>query len=406
MQADIGSPADALASFRAYRELSAELGDLRSVVEGGISEATSLRQLGRHAESEQLAAEIEALARRLSDEPLLARVLDARARTATDQGRWADAERLANEALLTARSAGVPAVAILALGIVGTARRELGDLTGARAAHTEEERLATANNQPGSVATAQVNLASVDIAANDLPAALARYAQAEPVLYSLNLHMVLVPLLNNRWQVHAALGNTAAAIDDLIAGGRSAAATGMLQQSQQMLTKGIEMMYGTGRQNETEPLWTNVAEVCRGLGDESGLQRAIGERALMVLGRGDSATAAALLDEQEQICRRIGDQVGLASCVGNRAILLRNTGDLNGALGCVDEQLELAKSSGNGQGYLFATANRGEILGALGRTDEGLAAMHEARAIAANNGLTPMVQQLDQMIAALRASRS
>ncbi len=405
MHADSGNPGEALASFGAYREISADAGDLRNVVEAGINEASALRQLGRSAESEELAAQTEALARRLSDEPLLARVLDGRARTATDQGRWADADRLANEALLTARSAGVPAVAILALGIIGTARRELGDLDGSRAAHTEEERLAVAENQPASVATAQVNLASVDIATNDLASALARYAQAEPVLRSLNMNMVLVPLLNNRWQVHSALGNTPAAIVDLIDGGRAAAAIGGLLQSQQMLTKAVELLYGTGRQNEAEPVWADLEQVCRALGDEPGLQRAIGERALMVLGRGDVATAAALLDQQEQICRRIGDQVGLAACVGNRAILLRNSGDLAGALRCVDEQLEIAKVSGNGQGYLFATANRGEILGALGRIAEALAALSEARTMAANNGLTPMVQQLDQMTAALRAGQ-
>ena len=57
------------------------------------------------------------------------------------------------------------------------------------------------------------------------------------------------------------------------------------------------------------------------------------------------------------------------------------------------------------QGYLFATANRGEVLGAMGRVDDGLIALNEARAMAANLGLMPMVEQLDQMMAALRAPR-
>ncbi len=401
LQADSGNPIEAIATFRAYRELSSERGDLRDVVEAGINELTTLRQVARLDESEHLAVEIEALARRLGDEPLIARVLDGRSRIASDRGNWASADRLAQEALLTARSAGVPAISILALGVIGTARRELGDLKSARAAHLEEERLAIANHLPASVATAQVNLASVDIAENDLSSALARYSTAEPALRQLNMHMVLVPLLANRSQVHAALGNHPAAIDDLIAGGRSAAAIGALAQSQQMLTKGIEMMYAMGRQNETEPVWANVADVSRGLGDESSLQRALGEQAMMVLGRGDTATAAGLFDEQEQICRRIGDHVGLAACVGNRAILLRNTGDLPAALRCVDEQIEIAKASGNGQGYLFGIANRGEILGALGRIGDALSALNEARQMASNNGLTPMVQQLDQMIMAL-----
>ena len=78
----------------------------------------------------------------------------------------------------------------------------------------------------------------------------------------------------------------------------------------------------------------------------------------------------------------------------------------DGALACVDEQLAIGRARHDGQTYLLATANRGEVLGAMGRVDEGLAALAEARSIAANAGMTPMVQQLDQMIAGLRAGRS
>ena len=81
-------------------------------------------------------------------------------------------------------------------------------------------------------------------------------------------------------------------------------------------------------------------------------------------------------------------------------------GDLTGALAHLDEQLALARATNNGQGVLFATANRGEVLGNLGRVQEGLDALAEARAMAAQWGLGPMVQQLDQMIAALRARRN
>jgi tetratricopeptide (TPR) repeat protein len=109
-----------------------------------------------------------------------------------------------------------------------------------------------------------------------------------------------------------------------------------------------------------------------------------------------------MLDEQEAICRRIGHQVGLAACVGNRAILKRQQGDLPGALADVEEQLRLSQETGNGQGVLFATANRGELLGALGRVDEARRDLEWARQVAQQNGLAPMVAQLDQMIAALR----
>ena len=65
------------------------------------------------------------------------------------------------------------------------------------------------------VATAQANLAAVDIVSGDLDGALRQYAMAEPVLRQAGAHGVLVPVLNNRWQVHMHRGDTAAAIVDL-----------------------------------------------------------------------------------------------------------------------------------------------------------------------------------------------
>jgi hypothetical protein len=95
---------------------------------------------------------------------------------ALEEGRWADAERLANESLLTARSAGVRAGLTLPLATLGMARRELGNMDGARAAHTEEAQVAEELHDPLAGATAQVNLAAVDIATGDLQGALRRYA--------------------------------------------------------------------------------------------------------------------------------------------------------------------------------------------------------------------------------------
>jgi tetratricopeptide (TPR) repeat protein len=392
----------ALQRFAEHRRVSRELGDLRGVAESSISEANTLRELGRRDEAATLADEAEALLRRLDDEPLLFRVLDLPGRMALEEERWADAERLANESLLTARSAGVRAGLTLPLGTLGMARREQGNIDGSRAAHTEELQIAEALDDPAAVATAQANLAAVDIVSGDLDGALRRYALAEPVLRQAGAHGMLVPILNNRWQVHMQHGDAASAIIDLRSGAASAGVVGAVQQQHQMLTKAVELLYGSGRNAEAEPVWAELETACRQLDDQPGLQRATGERALLMIGRGDLDGAAPLLDEQERICRAIGDQVGLAACVGNRAILLRQRGDLAGSLACIDEQLAVARASGNGQGVLFATANRGEVLGALGRVPEGLTALQEARAMAAGWGLTPMVAQLDQMIVALR----
>lgn len=398
---DLGDPLAALAGIEAWRADATERGDRTSQVEALVTESTTLRQLGRFPEGAQRAAEAEELARRLSDEPLLARVLDVKARQAIDEGRWDDARQAATEALLSARGSGATQAEVLALGSLGMAQRELGDLAGSRSSHTEELTLATRLGDRAAVAVGHVNLAAVDIVSNDLQAGLAHYARAEPVLRSLGLAATLVPLLNNRWQVHQALGNVPAAITDLVDCGAQCATSGADAQRVQVLSKAVELLYQSGRQGEAEPVWQSLAEACTRTGDEAGLQRALGERALLLMGRGEPATAVPLLDQQEEICRRTGDQVGLAACVGNRAIVLQQQGDLAGALACLDEQLALSRASGNAQGVLFATANRGEVLGNLGRTPEALAALQEARAMATQWGLAPVVQQLDQMIARL-----
>ena len=101
------------------------------------------------------------------------------------------------------------------------------------------------------------------------------------------------------------------------------------------------------------------------------------------------------------MCRRSANDQGLGACLGNRAIVERFRGQLAESLASIDEQLAICARIGDGQGMLFATANRGEVLGLLGRPAEALDALGQARATASAHGLTPMVQQLDAMIAAI-----
>jgi tetratricopeptide (TPR) repeat protein len=404
--ADQGDPAAAMDRFEDYREWAVEAGDLRAQAEALLDLGTTQRQLGDPVGSAARTAEAESLVRRMGDGALLARVLDAQARIASDEGRWPDVVRLATEAVLTAKSADAPGVLVLALGSLGTGRRETGDLAGSSQAHQEELAVATELGDPSAVATAQVNLGNVAVASNDLATGLAWYNAAEPVLRERQLWMVLVPLLNNRWQVHAALGDTTSATNDLVACGRACVMSGAWQQAAQILRQALQYLNGTGRPAEAGPVYEDLAATARALGDDNLLQQALGDRALLVLGTGDLAGATVLLDEQEAICRRTGNQVGLAACVGNRAIVKQQQGDLTGALACVDEQLQLSQATGNAQGVLFATANRGELLGQLGRRDDALAALQQARQMAAQYNLAPMVQQLDQMIAAVNAPQN
>jgi tetratricopeptide (TPR) repeat protein len=199
--------------------------------------------------------------------------------------------------------------------------------------------------------------------------------------------------------VHLHLGNATAALEDYQRGATVARDAHLVAPQRDMLKGAVQLLYGLGQAATAEPVWAELEGACRALGDDAGLQQALGERALLVLGRMDLDGAAPLFDEQEQICRALGDQNALASCVGNRAILLRHRGDMEGALRCLDEQAQLSRSANNAQGVLFATANRGEVLGLMGRKDEALAALNDARNMASQWGVTAMLAQLDQLIA-------
>ncbi|MFT3852287.1 MAG: DUF4062 domain-containing protein [Ilumatobacteraceae bacterium] len=411
---DRGDVAAALDLSAAHVETARELGDVRGLVEGLVNQINMHAARGDLAAADVAAAEAEHHARRLDDATLLSRVLAGRAHVASQRGDWPGVEAAAREAELTARQVDDRSVVASALGLVGTARREQGDLAGCDVAHREQLRVAESTGNAELIAAAHANIGTLAIAAGRYPDALAEYGLAEPALRAAQLHTLLLPLLANRAQARQATGDLVGAAADFAGAAGSALLLGRPPAAKQWGELGIGLAYQTGAVDLAEGLWDTLATASRALSDDDGLQRALGERALLLINRaqpqgvpGDAtnvdratlARAVPLLDEQEAICRRTGNAVGLAACVGNRAIVLRYQGDLAGALAAVDEQLRIAQASGDGQGALLATANRGELLGLLGRIPEALAALHQARATAAPHPqLAQMVHQLDAMI--------
>jgi tetratricopeptide (TPR) repeat protein len=415
---DRGDIDRALEMSAAHLATARELGDVRGLVEGLVTQTTMHAARGDLAAGTASATEAETIARQLDDATLLSRALAGRAQLLANAGDWVAAERVAREAELTARTVGDWLVIASALTLIGTARREQGDIAGCEAAHQEELRVAERGGNPAQIGIAHANLGTAAIAAGRYPEALTRFASAEPLLRSSQTHTALVPMFANRAQVHEALGNGPAAAADYGAAATSALVLGDAAGAKQWAEAGVTLAYQLGNPALAEGMWATLADASRALGDDDGLQRALGERALLIINRaqpvgvaGDPtnvnqavlAEAVPLLDEQEAVCRRTNNAVGLEACVGNRAIVLRYQGDLAGALAAVDEQLRIATASGNAQGALFATANRGELLGLLGRIPEALAALQSARTTAAQYQLAPMVQQLDAMIQALQA---
>ena len=415
--ADRGDVAGAIALTEQHAAIARAEGDVRGLTEALLNLGVNRLQLGDVPGSTGAITEAEALARRLDDPDLIARVLVTHASTLAALARWPEAERVAREAELTARGAGLPRSVAAALNVVGTARREQGDATGARVAHEAELEAATAGGDELAAAVAQTNLGNVAAALGRYAEAIERYGAAEPALRRLDVPGSLLPLLANRGQIHQASGRAAEALADLADAALAAARSGQTGVVRQWAEPALGLAYQTGDVDRAEWLWALLADAARATNDDALLQRSLGDGALLLVRRaqphgvaGDPTNvdqalldrAAAMLDEQEAICRRIGDDVGLAACVGNRAIVLRYRGDLAGSLGCLDEQLRVASRSADAHGVLIATANRGEVLALLGRRAEAMDALQRARSTAAQHGLAPMVHQLDAMIAGLQ----
>ncbi len=409
---DRGRPAEALPLLDEYASICRAEGDLRGLTEALLNGAAARFETGDPAGGAAAASEAEQLARSLDDPALLTRVLVARASAFVGLGDWAGVERYAREAERLARAGDRLSTAAVALGLLGTARREQGDLAGAHAAHSEEATLADQAGDRVEAATAQANLGNVAAAAQRWDEALQYYDAAEPRLRELAALGLLVPVLANRAQIHQLYRRTPQALADFTDAAEAAARAGNQTAAHQWGNQAIQLAYQAGDVARAERVWVVLAGAARALDDRAALQRALGEHALLLINRAQAnpagvdgallAEATNLLSEQESICRTSGDWAGLSQALGNRAIVQRHTGDLSGALASLDEQLRLAQQTGNAQGVLIATANRGEVLGLLGRVPEALDALTWARQTAAQYGLAPMVQQLDRMIAALR----
>ncbi len=211
----------------------------------------------------------------------------------------------------------------IALGTVGTARRELGNLAGALQAHTDELAAAQSAGDEHAVAIAQTNLGNVAIAQQNFDDALARYQWAESVFRRLDVPSSLVPLLANRAQIHQAFGRNAEALADFTDAAEFAARLGNLVSLAAWADPAVTLAYQLGDVGRAERLWPVLAESARQRHDDAALQRALGEHALLLINRAQPAgavgnetntdqglldQAAKLLDEQEAVCRRSGQR--------------------------------------------------------------------------------------------------
>ncbi len=110
------------------------------------------------------------------------------------------------------------------------------------------------------------------------------------------------------------------------------------------------------------PLWSFLANNYRRLNDPAGLQRSLGNQALILRATGDLDGAMRLLKEQEAICRRLNDPAGLSACLGNQALILQDTGDLDGAMRLHKEEEAICRRLNDPAGLQRSLGNQAVIL--------------------------------------------
>jgi hypothetical protein len=114
--------------------------------------------------------------------------------------------------------------------------------------------------------------------------------------------------------------------------------------------------------------------------------------------RGDLAAAMALHKHQERLCRKLGNKDGLQRTLGNQALILSTRGDLGGAMALSKEQERLCRELGNPEGLAISLANQADLLSNIaGRGPEARRLADEALAIANRYGFQRLVPQIQRI---------
>ncbi|MFM8173698.1 MAG: hypothetical protein ACKN81_09150, partial [Pirellulaceae bacterium] len=143
--------------------------------------------------------------------------------------------------------------------------------------------------------------------------------------------------------------------------------------------------------------------ICRRLNNPDGLQRTLGNQALILEAQGDLAGAMALHKEQEAICRRLNNPDGLQASLGNQGLILQLQGDLAGAMALHREKEAICRRLNNPDGLARSLASQGVLLGLqMDQPSEGLVLAEEALRLATTHGYTTLALQIESIVKQLR----
>jgi len=141
------------------------------------------------------------------------------------------------------------------------------------------------------------------------------------------------------------------------------------------------LLNDTGHPEEALSLRSWLVEHYRATGDQTNLQGALGNQALILKERGDLDGAMALHKEQERICRETRSKDGLSYSLGNQATILYARGDLDGAMALYKESERICRELGNKDGLQRTLGNQTAILWTRGDLDAAMALLKEQERI-------------------------
>jgi len=110
---------------------------------------------------------------------------------------------------------------------------------------------------------------------------------------------------------------------------------------------------------------------------------------------GDLDRAMALHKEEERLCRQSGNRDGLQRTLGNQALILHDRGDLDGAMVLHKEKERICRQLGSVEGLARSLANQASVLRQMGRAREALPLAEEAHQLATRHGYTALVRQIE-----------
>ena len=327
------------------------------------------------------------LCRMLRDDDGLQRVLGDMALILLDKGDSKEALDLCGRQLELCRELGNPAHLQIALGNMAQVLRESGDRDGASQALATQEEICTRLSDQKGLQRCLYEQALIARSRGDLDNALRLLSEQEDICRRLplpaGLHRslgqqaavcrdrgqldkalallrekeLLCRGLGDSFGLHRAMADRAMLLNEL---GQPAAALELLGEAETMgreagddqllhdlLADHAEILVAMDGDLERAVALLRESELaCRKLGDDVGLQRVLGEQALICKDRGDLEAAAILRAEQESLCRRLGDLVGLQRALGRRAEIMMMQGDHDDAEPLLEEKEMICRELG------------------------------------------------------------